>query len=116
MQFKPPLPTFFSYAHEDRKHLDALIAALAAFRRRGDLDNWDDRNIRGGQQWKDLLKERAYNSRMFLLYMWPRQKACQHIRDRVREVVRSFPSSASIGEVIRKLTLPMRGRRKRARA
>jgi len=36
-----------------------------------------------------------------LLYMWPRKKACQHIRDRVREVVRSFPSSASIGEVIR---------------
>jgi hypothetical protein len=26
-----------------------------------------------------------------LLYMWPRKKACQHIRDRVREVVRSFP-------------------------
>jgi RNA-directed DNA polymerase len=38
-----------------------------------------------------------------MLYMWPRKKACQHIRDRVREVVRSFPSSASIGEVIRKL-------------
>ena len=38
-----------------------------------------------------------------LLYMWPRRKACQHIRDRVREVVRSFSSSASIGEVIRKL-------------
>ena len=38
-----------------------------------------------------------------MLYMWPRKKACQHIRDRVREVVRSFPSSATIGEVIRKL-------------
>jgi len=38
-----------------------------------------------------------------MLYMWPRKKACQHIRDRVREVVRSIPSSATIGEVIRKL-------------
>ncbi len=38
-----------------------------------------------------------------MLYMWPRKKACQNIRDRVREVVRSFPSSATIGEVIRKL-------------
>ena len=37
-----------------------------------------------------------------MLYMWPRKKACQHIRDRVREVVRSIPSSATIGEVIRK--------------
>jgi RNA-directed DNA polymerase len=44
-----------------------------------------------------------------LLYMWPRKKACQHIRDRVREVVRSFPSSASIGEVIRKLNPTLNG-------
>jgi len=44
-----------------------------------------------------------------LLYMWPRKKACQHIRDRVREVVRSFRSSASIGEVIRKLNPILNG-------
>jgi RNA-directed DNA polymerase len=44
-----------------------------------------------------------------LLYMWPRKKACQHIRDRVREVVRSFPSSASIGDVIRKLNPILNG-------
>jgi RNA-directed DNA polymerase len=44
-----------------------------------------------------------------LLYMWPRKKACQHIRDRVREVVRSFPSSASISEVIRKLNPILNG-------
>ena len=31
-----------------------------------------------------------------LLYMWPRKKACQHIRDRVREVVRSIPSLSLI--------------------
>jgi RNA-directed DNA polymerase len=43
------------------------------------------------------------------LYMWPRKKACQHIRDRIREVVRSFPSSASIGEVIRKLNQTLNG-------
>jgi len=44
-----------------------------------------------------------------LLYMWPRKKASQHIRDRVREVVRSFPSSASIDEVIRKLNPILNG-------
>src|SRR6266566_695561 len=44
-----------------------------------------------------------------LLYMWPRKKACQHIRDRVREVGRSFPSSASVGEVIRKLNPVLNG-------
>lgn len=44
-----------------------------------------------------------------LLYMWPRTKACQHIRDRVREVVRSFPSSASVDEVIWKLNPTLNG-------
>jgi hypothetical protein len=44
-----------------------------------------------------------------MLYTWPRQKACQHIRDRVREVVRSYPSSASVGEVVRKLNLVLNG-------
>jgi len=41
--------------------------------------------------------------------MWPRQKACQHIRDRVRQVARSFPSSASVGEVIGKLNPILNG-------
>ena len=44
-----------------------------------------------------------------LLYMWPRKKACQHIRDRVRKVVRLFPSSASIGDVIWRLNLTLNG-------
>jgi RNA-directed DNA polymerase len=44
-----------------------------------------------------------------LLYMWPRPKACQHIRDRVRQVARSFPSSASVGEVIGKLNPILHG-------
>ena len=38
-----------------------------------------------------------------MLYMWPRKKAQQHIRQRVREVVRSTPYSASIVELRRKL-------------
>ena len=28
----------------------------------------------------------------WLLYMWPREKACRNVRQRVREVVRGFPS------------------------
>ena len=37
------------------------------------------------------------------LYMWPRAKACQHIRRRVREVVRSVPSNQSLDVVVKKL-------------
>ncbi len=36
-------------------------------------------------------------------YMWPRAKACKHIRQRVRQVVRSVPSNQSLGQVIKKL-------------
>ena len=35
--------------------------------------------------------------------MWPRAKACQHIRQRVRDVVRSIPSNESLDTVIKKL-------------
>ncbi len=38
-----------------------------------------------------------------LLYMWPRAKAGKHIRQRVREVVRSIPSSEPLPMVIGKL-------------
>jgi len=42
--------------------------------------------------------------------MWPRKEACQHVGDRAREVVRSFPSTTSIGEVIRKSNPILNGR------
>ena len=37
------------------------------------------------------------------LYMWPREKARQHICQRVRETVRSIPSNKSLQELIREL-------------
>ncbi len=44
-----------------------------------------------------------------MLLMWPREKACRHIRQRVREVVRSFPSNGKVGEVIQKLNPTLNG-------
>ena len=38
-----------------------------------------------------------------MLYMWPREKACRNIRQRMREVVRSFPCNGQVDAVIRKL-------------
>ncbi len=43
------------------------------------------------------------------LYMWPRAKACQHIRQRVREVVRLFRSSEPADGVIQRLNLVLNG-------
>ena len=44
-----------------------------------------------------------------MLYMWPREKACRHIRQRVRDVVRSFPSNGRVDRVIRKLNPILNG-------
>src|SRR6204780_798675 len=43
------------------------------------------------------------------LLMWPREKACRHIRQRVREVVRSFPWNGALGLVIQKLNPVLNG-------
>ncbi len=44
-----------------------------------------------------------------MLLMWPRKKACLHIRQRVREVARSFPSNESVGMVIERLNPILNG-------
>ena len=44
-----------------------------------------------------------------MLLMWPREKACRHIRQRIREVARSFPSNGQVGQVIQKLTPILNG-------
>ena len=44
-----------------------------------------------------------------MLLMWPRAKACLHIRQRVREVARSIPSNGTVAEVIRKLNPVLNG-------
>jgi RNA-directed DNA polymerase len=44
-----------------------------------------------------------------MLLMWPREKACRNIRQRIREVVRCFPSNGQIGVAIQKLNPILNG-------
>jgi RNA-directed DNA polymerase len=44
-----------------------------------------------------------------MLLMWPREKACRNIRQRVRDAVRSFPSNGQVGVVIQKLNPILNG-------
>lgn len=43
------------------------------------------------------------------LYLWPREKSCRHIRQRVRDVARSIPSSGPLKVVIEKLNPILNG-------
>ena len=65
-----PLLAFYSYSHKDgrdRRHLNELLDALAESRRDKLIDDWDDRKIRAGQMWEDLIIDRARKSHVFLL-------------------------------------------------
>lgn len=44
-----------------------------------------------------------------MLLKWPREKACRHIRQRVREVVRSIPSNGQVSVVIQRLNPILNG-------
>ena len=44
-----------------------------------------------------------------MLLMWPREKACCNIRQRVREAVRLFPSNGQVSVVIQKLNPILNG-------
>jgi RNA-directed DNA polymerase len=44
-----------------------------------------------------------------MLLMWPREKACRNVRQRVRETVRSFPWNEQVGVVIQKLNPILNG-------
>jgi RNA-directed DNA polymerase len=44
-----------------------------------------------------------------MLYLWPGAKACRHIRQRIREVVRSIPSNGPVGLVVAKLNPILNG-------
>ncbi len=44
-----------------------------------------------------------------MLYLWPRDKACRNIRQRTRDVVRSFPSNGRVDVLIQKLNPILNG-------
>lgn len=75
MEFQPPLPAFYSYAHKkgrDRRYLEDLRDALAESRREGVIREWDDSHIKPGDNWEDTIIERARQSRVFLFILTDR--------------------------------------------
>jgi group II intron reverse transcriptase/maturase len=50
-----------------------------------------------------------FRRRQGRLYLWPCAKACNHVRERTRQVTRSIPSSQGLNVVIRKLNLVLNG-------
>jgi TIR domain len=46
-----PPTVFISYSHEDEAWKDRLLKHLAVLKQQGEVEVWDDRKIRGGDEW-----------------------------------------------------------------
>ncbi|HVF42391.1 MAG TPA: toll/interleukin-1 receptor domain-containing protein [Pyrinomonadaceae bacterium] len=52
-----PLKVFISYSHRDEEFKDELVTMLAALRRRGLVDAWQDRRIEAGDEWNTSIRD-----------------------------------------------------------
>lgn len=62
-----PIKVFYSYAHRDEELRRELSAALAVPRRNGVIQDWSDRNIVPGTEWKDEIDDRLRSAELILL-------------------------------------------------
>lgn len=57
---------FYSYAHEDGKHLKALRSSLSLLKREGKIADWHDREILPGDPWQGAIERRLESARIIL--------------------------------------------------
>ena len=58
---------FYSYSHQDEKFREILESHLAVLRRAGIIDEWHDRKISPGSNWKEDIDENLINSDIVIL-------------------------------------------------
>jgi class 3 adenylate cyclase len=72
---KPAPPTkrqvFVSYCHRDQEWVKDLRRHLTPYTRSGEIDCWDDSNIRSGDRWRDEISARLANASVAVLLVSP---------------------------------------------
>ena len=58
---------FISYAHEDEKLVDELRKQLSILKRLGVIEEWYDRDITAGSEWKGEIDDRLNSAQVVLL-------------------------------------------------
>lgn len=66
-----PLKVFYSYAHIDEPYRIELEKWLKLFERNGLIDDWSDRQITAGDEWKDEINENMLHSQIIILLVSP---------------------------------------------
>ncbi len=62
---------FFSYAHEDETLRNELAKQLKLMKRQGLINEWYDRDIDAGTEWKQAIDEHLNNAQIILLLVSP---------------------------------------------
>jgi internalin A len=66
-----PVLLFYSYSHKDESLRDELETQLKILQRQGSIDNWHDRKIEAGDDWKVKIDENLERAGMILLLISP---------------------------------------------
>ena len=62
-----PKNVFFSYAHEDEEFVAKLIKHLSLMKRQNVIDDWHDRKIAAGDEWKGAIDGNLEKADVILL-------------------------------------------------
>lgn len=62
-----PVRLFYSYSHEDERYRKRLEVHLAALRRQGLIEEWHDRMITAGREWKNDIDDHLEAADIILL-------------------------------------------------
>ena len=62
---------FFSYAHEDEALRNELAKQLKLMKRQGLINEWYDRDIDAGTEWKQVIDEHLNTAQVILLLVSP---------------------------------------------
>lgn len=62
-----PIRLFFSYSHRDEGLRNRLETHLSALKREGVIENWHDREIKGGEDWSRQINEHLVSADVVLL-------------------------------------------------
>jgi small GTP-binding protein len=62
-----PLKIFISYSHKDEEFKNELVTMLAGLRRRGIVDDWQDRLIEAGDEWNKSIQDAMNDCDLALL-------------------------------------------------
>ena len=73
---------FYSYAHEDERHLNLLQMHLKALEADRLISTWYDRNIPPGDEWDRLINDRIHSADIILLLVSPAFMASDYIRQK----------------------------------